>query len=136
MSEVLGMLVGQDAKGFSPGVVSRLKTKWETERDQWIVRDLSKEQWIYLWVDSIYSGLRSEEVKLCSLVVIGVNDRSEKKFLTIEDGVRESMQSWREVLLGLKVRGMNVPRLAIGDGVLGFCSALDEVYQETHHQRC
>ena len=67
-----------------------------------MVRDLSKERWVYLWVDGIYSGLRSEEVKLCSLVVIGVNDQGEKKFLTIEDGVRESTQSWREVLLDLK----------------------------------
>ena len=88
-----------------------------------MVRDLSKERWVYLWVDGIYSGLRSEEVKLCSLVVIGVNDQGEKKFLTIEDGVRESTQSWREVLLDLKARGMNVPKLAVGDGALGFWSA-------------
>ena len=96
-----------------------------------MVRDLSKERWVYLWVDGIYSGLRSEEVKLCSLVVIGVNDQGEKKFLTIEDGVRESTQSWREVLLDLKARGMNVPKLAVGDGALGFWSALDEIYPNT-----
>ena len=113
-----------------------MKAEWETERDQWMVRDLSKERWVYLWVDGIYSGLRSEEVKLCSLVVIGVNDQGEKKFLTIEDGVRESTQSWREVLLDLKARGMNVPKLAVGDGALGFWSALDEIYPETRHQRC
>ena len=119
MGGVLGVLLGQDAKGFSPGVVSRLKTQWEMELDQWMVRDLSKERWVYLWVDGIYSGLRSEDVKLCSLVVIGVNDQGEKKFLTIEDGVRESTQSWREVLLDLKARGMNVPKLAVGDGAVG-----------------
>ena len=77
-----------------------------------------------------------EEVKLCSLVVIGVNDQGEKKFLTIEDGVRESTQSWREVLLDLKVRGMNVPKLAVGDGALGFWSVLDEIYPDIRHQRC
>ena len=136
MGDVLGVLLGQEAKGFPAGVVSRLKAEWETERDQWMVRDLSKGRWVYLWVDGIYSGLRSEEVKLCSLVVIGVNDQSEKKFLTIEDGGRESTQSWREVLLDLKARGMNVPKLAIGDGALGFWSALDEIYPDTRHQRC
>ena len=93
LGEVLGVLLGQEAKEFSTEVVSRLKAEWETERDQWMVRDLSKKRWGYLWVDGIYSGLRSEEVKLCSLVVIGVNDRGEKKFLTIEDGVREFTQS-------------------------------------------
>ena len=136
MGEVLGVLLGHEAKGFSAGVVSRLKAEWEEERDQWMVRDLSKERWVYLWVDGIYSGLRSEEVKLCSLVMIGVNDQGEKKFLTIEDGVRESTQSWREVLLDLKERGMNVPKLAVGDGALGFWSALDEIYPDTRHQRC
>ena len=136
MGEVLGVLLSQEAKGFSAGVVSRLKAEWEEERDQWMARDLSKERWVYLWVDGIYSGLRSEEVKLCSLVVIGVNDQGEKKFLTIEDGVRESTQSWREVLLDLKARGMNVPKLAVGDGALGFWSALDEIYPDTRHQRC
>ena len=83
-----------------------------------------------------YSGLRSEEVKLCSLVVIGVNDQSRKKFLTMEDGVRGSTQSWREVLLDLKVCGMNVLKLAVSDDALGFWSALDEMYPDTRHQRC
>ena len=136
MGNVLGVLLGQEAKGFSTAVVSRLKAEWEEEREQWMARDLSRERWVYLWVDGIYSGLRSEDVKLCSLVVIGVNDQGEKKFLTIEDGVRESTQSWREVLLDLKARGMNVPKLAVGDGALGFWSALDEIYPDTRHQRC
>ena len=114
MGEVLGVSLSQEAKGFSAGVVSRLKAERETECDQWM------ERWVYLWVAGIYSGLRNEEVKLCSLVVIGVNDQGEKKFLTIEDGVRESTQSWCEVLLDLKARGMNVPKFAVGDRVLGF----------------
>ena len=136
MGDVLGVLLGQEAKGFSAAVVSRLKAEWEEEREQWMARDLSRERWVYLWVDGIYSGLRNEDVKLCSLVVIGVNDQGEKKLLTIEDGVRESTQSWREVLLDLKARGMNVPKLAVGDGALGFWSALDEIYPDTRHQRC
>ena len=136
MCEVLGVVLGQEAKEFSAGVVLRLKAEWEAERDPWMVRDLSKERWVKLWVDGIYSGLRCEELKLCSLVVIGVNDRGEKKFLTMEDGVGESTQSWREVLLDLKARGMNVPKFAVGDGALGFWSALDEFYLDTRHQRC
>jgi transposase-like protein len=89
-----------------------------------------------VWADGVYSGLRGEQEKLCALVVIGVNARGEKHFLAIEDGVRESTQSWREVLLKLKARGMNVPELAIGDGALGFWAALEEVYPKTRQQRC
>ena len=77
------------------------------------------------------SGLRAEDTKLCALVIIVVNERGEKHFLAIEDGVRESTQSWREVLLKLKARGMNAPELAIGDGAMGFWAALEEVYGET-----
>lgn len=91
---------------------------------------------MYVWVDGIYSGLRAEDTKLCALVVIGVNDRGQKQFLAIEDGVRESTQSWREVLLSLKMRGMNAPRLAIGDGAMGFWAALEEIYPQTRQQRC
>ena len=91
---------------------------------------------MYVWADGIYSGLRAEQTKLCALVVIGVNERGEKRFLAIEDGVRESTQSWREVLLKLKSRGMNIPELAIGDGAMGFWAALEEIYPETRQQRC
>jgi transposase-like protein len=100
------------------------------------VGELGKDRWVYLWADGIYSGLRSENQKLCALVVNGVNERGEKHFLAIEDGMRESTQSWREVLLGLKRRGLEVPpKLAVGDGCLGFWSALDEVFPQTRHQR-
>ena len=80
--------------------------------------------------------LRAEQSKLCALVVIGVNERGEKRFLAIEDGVRESTESWREVLLKLKSRGMNIPELAIGDGAMGFWAALEEIYPGTRQQRC
>ncbi len=91
---------------------------------------------VILWAGGVYSGLRGEQMKLCALVIIGVNERGEKHFLAIEDGMRESTQSWREVLLKLKSRGMNGPELAIGDGAMGFWAALEEVYPETRQQRC
>lgn len=136
MSEALGALVGAEATGLSASTVSRLKKDWGQEYDQWCRRRLDKDQWVYIWADGIYSGLRATDNKLCVLVVIGVNERGEKHFLAIEDGIRESTQSWREVLLGLKSRGMNAPRLAVGDGAMGFWAALDEVYGQTPQQRC
>ena len=136
MGEALKVLVGSDAKGLSASTVSRLKQEWGQEYQQWQHKPLDKDQWVYIWADGVYSGLRSEDTKLCALVIIGVNERGQKHFLAIEDGVRESTQSWREVLLNLKDRGMNAPQLAIGDGALGFWKALDEVYSKTRHQRC
>lgn len=136
MGEALKVLVGSNAKGLSASTVTRLKQEWAQEYQQWRNKPLHKDKWVYIWADGIYSGLRSEDAKLCALVVIGVNERGQKHFLAIEDGVRESTQSWREVLLGLKSRGMNAPQLAIGDGALGFWHALDEVYGDTRHQRC
>ena len=136
MSEALKVLVGPNAKGLSPSVVSRLKQVWAKEYLAWRNERLDKDRWVYVWADGIYSGLRGEQTKLCSLVVIGVNERGHKQFLAIEDGVRESTQSWREVLLKLKSRGMNIPELAIGDGAMGFWAALEEVYPESRQQRC
>ena len=136
MSEALKVLVGSDAKGLSANTVSRLKQVWAQDYRQWCEADLAKDRWVYLWADGVYSGLRAENTKLCALVIIGVNERGEKRFLAIEDGVRESTQSWREVLLKLKSRGMNTPELAVGDGAMGFWAALEEVYSETRQQRC
>lgn len=136
MGEALKTLVGADVKGLSAGTVSRLKQEWGQEYKQWQNKSLDKDRWVYIWADGIYSGLRSEDTKLCALVIIGVNEQGHKHFLAIEDGLRESTQSWREVLLRLKDRGMNAPQLAIGDGALGFWNALDEIYGNTRHQRC
>lgn len=136
MSEALGALVGSEASGLSASTVSRLKKDWGKEYDQWRKRRLDKDQWVYIWADGIYSGLRATDNKLCVLVIIGVNERGEKHFLAIEDGTRESKQSWRNVLLDLQNRGMNAPKLAVGDGAMGFWAALDEVYGETRQQRC
>jgi len=136
MGEALKVLVGSDTKGLSASTVARLKQEWGQQYDQWCNKPLDKDQWVYIWADGIYSGLRAEDTKLCALVIIGVNERGQKQFLAIEDGVRESTQSWREILLRLKERGMNAPQLAIGDGALGFWCAIDEIYPDTRHQRC
>ena len=136
MSAALEVLVGAEAKGLSASTVSRLKQAWGEEYRQWQSRALNKDRWVYVWADGVYSGLRAEDAKLCCLVVIGVNERGEKHFLAIEDGQRESTQSWREVLLGLQSRGMNAPQLAIGDGAMGFWAALEEVYPDARQQRC
>ena len=136
MGEALKVLVGPDAQGLSASTVSRLKQAWSKDYDAFRSSDLSRDDWVYIWADGVYSGLRAEQAKLCALVIIGVNARGQKRFLAIEDGVRESTQSWREVLLKLKSRGMNTPRLAVGDGAMGFWSALDEIYPVCRHQRC
>ena len=137
MQQALSVLVGQDAVGLSPAVVSRLKAKWIGEYHTWRQHTLAKERFVYLWADGIYSSLRAEDQRLCLLVVIGVNDRGQKQFLAIEDGVRESSDSWRAVLRDLKHRGLSLsPKLAVGDGALGFWAALEEIYPETRHQRC
>ena len=93
-------------------------------------------QWVYLWADRIHSGVRAEHAKLCALTVIGVDEKGHKHLLAIEDGTCESTQSWREVLLKLKQRGMNVPKLGIGDGALGFWAAADQIFPGMRHQRC
>ncbi len=136
MGAALKALVGPDATGFSAKTVSRLKTQWAGDYDQWRKTDLGRDDWVYIWADGIYSGLRGTDDRLCALVVIGVNARGEKHFLAIEDGVRESTQSWREVLLSLKSRGLNAPKLAIGDGAMGFWAALEEIFPSTRQQRC
>jgi putative transposase len=136
MQSALEVLIGPEAKGLSASTVSRLKQTWAQEYASWREERLDRDQWIYLWVDGIHSGLRAEDAKLCALVVVGVNERGEKRFLAIEDGVRESTQSWREVLLGLKRRGLKMPKLAIGDGALGFWAAVEEIFPKTRGQRC
>jgi putative transposase len=136
MESALQALLGPKAAGLSASTVARLKQVWADEYERFRQARLDSDQWVYIWADGIYSGLRGEDDKLCVLVVIGVNAQGKKHFLAIEDGVRESTQSWREVLLGLKARGMNAPQLAVGDGAMGFWSALQEVFPATREQRC
>jgi putative transposase len=132
----LEALVGPGTGNLSSGVVSRLKQTWAGEYAAWNKGDLSRERWVYVWADGVYSGIRAEDHRLCALVVVGVNERGQKRFLAIEDGVRESKQSWREVLIGLRERGMQAPKVAVGDGALGFWAALEEIYPDTQQQRC
>ena len=132
MQEALSVLVGPEAKGLSPGVIRRLKESWIKEYSEWKTRRLDKDRWVYLWADGIYSGIRASTERLCALVIVGVNDRGEKHFLAIEDGMRESIQSWKDVL----ERGLLSPKLAIGDGAMGFWGALEDVFPQTKHQRC
>ncbi len=136
MQSALQTLLGPKAAGLSASTVARLKQIWADEYERFGQSRLDSDQWVYIWADGIYSGLRGDDDKLCVLVVIGVNAQGKKHFLAIEDGVRESTQSWREVLLGLKSRGMNAPQLAVGDGAMGFWSALEEVFPATREQRC
>ncbi len=134
--EALAALLGEDAKGLSAGTISRLKQVWHQEYDTWRHRDLHKQRYVYLWADGIYFNIRGDDARQCLLVVVGVTGQGDKEFLAIEDGYRESEQSWKEVLVGLKSRGMNPARLAIGDGALGFWKALQQVYGQTRSQRC
>ena len=136
MQEALSVLVGPEAKGLSPGVIRRLKESWLQEDSEWKKRRLDKDRWVYLWADGIYSGIRASSERLCALVIVGVNDRGEKHFLAIEDGMRESIQSWKDILLDLKERGLSSPKLAIGDGAMGFWGAMEAVFPQTKHQRC
>lgn len=138
MRDALTALVGDQAKGLSPNVVSRLKSEWATEHAAWMKRDLAANRYVYWWADGIHTGLRQEEdARQCLLVIIGVTPDGRKELVTIGDGLRESKESWLDVLRDLVRRGLSAgPRLAVGDGALGFWAALDEVYPETQRQRC
>ncbi len=130
--------LGEDAKGLSANVVSRLKAQWADEHTNWSRRDLSKSRYVYWWVDGIHTGLRSENSDgQCLLVIIGVKPDGRKERVAIGDGYRESKASWQELLLDLKSRGLQAgPLLAIGDGAMGFWAALEEVFPATRGQRC
>ena len=136
-SEALAALLGPDAPGLSASTISRSKKDWLCEYDEWRRRDLSKKRYAYLWSDGIYCNARMEDAKLCLLVLIGADETGRKELLAVEDGYRESTQSWRELLVDLKRRGLSVSaKLAIGDGSLGFWKALAELHPSTRQQRC
>lgn len=134
--ETLEGLLGEGVKGLSAATISRLKTGWQEEYETWR-KEAIQERIVYLWVDGLYLNVRLEDSRHCLLVVIGLTEEGEKRFLAIEDGYRESEQSWLEVLTKLKAKGMTqAPELAIGDGALGFWKALTKLYPETKQQRC
>jgi transposase-like protein len=135
--EALAALLGGNAPGLSASTISRLKGVWSQEFETWQQRSLTNKQYVYLWVDGVYFHVRMEEAKHCVLIVIGATEEGKKELLAISDGYRESEQSWREILLDLKQRGLTVdPKLAVGDGSLGFWKALPQVYGSTRSQRC
>lgn len=136
-SEALKSLLGENAKGLSAGTISRLKQHWQEEHKSWSQRNLGLKKYVYIWADGVYFNIRSEEAKQCILVVIGVNGQGKKELIAIEEGYRESTQSWTELLEDIRHRGLTIaPKLAIGDGALGFWKAISKVYPQTRHQRC
>lgn len=135
-ADALRALLGKEAKGLSANTICRLKASWINEYQAWTKRDLSKHNIVYIWVDGVYLQARMQE-KQCMLVIIGADDTGKKQVLAISDGYRESTQSWREVLLDLKHRGLPaLPKLAVGDGALGFWQACAEIFPDTTTQRC
>lgn len=135
--EALAALLGPDAPGLSATTIARLKAAWSDEYERWTRRDLSAKRYVYFWADGVYFSPRLDHDKQCLLVIIGADERGTKDIVGLSDGYRESDQSWRELLLDLKRRGLVVPpELAVGDGALGFWKALREVYGETREQRC
>ncbi|MCE0732829.1 IS256 family transposase [Halomonas sp. G15] len=134
--EALAALLGDQAKGLSANTVSRLKKQWEDEHTEWRQRDLSDRRYVYWWADGVYSNVRMDD-RLCLLVIIGVTEQGRKELVAVEDGFRESADSWETLLTGLRERGLTTaPRLAVGDGAMGFWLALSKIYPETDHQRC
>jgi transposase-like protein len=135
-SEALEALLGPNATGFSATTITRLLKVWQEEYKAWRKRSLAGKEYVYVWADGVYFNIRLEEDRLACLVVVGVLPDGRKEVIALEDGYRESTESWASVLRDLKRRGMVAPVLAIGDGNLGFWAALRDVYPETKKQRC
>jgi putative transposase len=135
--EALAALLGKDAPNLSPSVITRLTAEWQAEYERWQGRDLAARRFVYIWADGVYLQARMEDHAECMLVLIGATPEGRKELVGFRVGVRESAQSWRELLVEVKRRGLTMaPELAVGDGALGFWKALDELYPGSHHQRC
>jgi putative transposase len=135
--EALAALLGRDAPNLSPSVIARLKGEWQADHERWQKRDLSARRYVYVWADGVYLQARMEPRAECMLVIIGATPEGKKELVGFQVGVRESAQSWRELLVGLKARGLLIaPEVAVGDGALGFWKALEEVFPSARHQRC
>jgi putative transposase len=135
--EALAALLGKDAPNLSPAVISRLTAEWQGEYERWQKRDLSARRYVYVWADGVFLQARMEDHGECMLVLIGATPEGKKELIGFQVGVRESTQSWRELLVEAKSRGLKIaPEIAVGDGALGFWKALDEIYPGTRHQRC
>jgi putative transposase len=135
--EAFEALLGTGAAGLSAATITRLAEGWQQEHQQWSERDLSGRQFVYLWVDGIYTNVRLTDERPCCLVMIGVTAEGRKELLAVVDGERESTESWKEILLDVKGRGLvRAPLLAAADGALGFWKALEQVYPATRMQLC
>jgi putative transposase len=136
-SEALAAILGKDAPGLSASTVVRLKEIWQREFQEWSRRSLEHKRYVYFWVDGIYANVRLQDERPCILVVLGATAEGRKELIAVQDGYRESEQSWLEVLEDLKSRGLRVgPELAVGDGALGFWKAVKKAYPKTRWQRC
>ena len=135
--EALQALLGPDCPGLSATTITRLKALWEQEHDEWSKRSLKDKEYVYVWADGVHTKIRLEEDRQCILVLMGATKDGKKELIAMTDGHRESAQSWKELLLDVKRRGLTVPpKLAVGDGALGFWDAIAEVYPATKAQRC
>jgi transposase-like protein len=135
--EALAALLGKDAPNLSAAVIARLTAEWQVDYDAWQKRDLSARRYVYVWADGVYLQARMEDNAECMLVLIGATPEGKKELVGFQTGVRESAQSWRELLIDIKQRGLEIaPDLAVGDGALGFWKAIEEVFPSTRHQRC
>jgi len=134
--EALPVLLGKDASGLSPTTITRLTAEWQKEYEEFRKGDLSDRDYVYVWADGVHFNIRLEEERLCTLVLMGARADGTKEVIAVEDGYRESAESWASVLRGLKKRGMRAPVVGIGDGALGFWAAVRDVFPETREQRC
>ena len=135
--EALSAILGTDAPNLSPSVISRLTGEWQQDYDRWQRRDLSARRYVYIWADGVYLQARMEPQAECILVILGATPEGKKEIVGFQVGVRESAQSWRELLVDIKARGLSVPpEVAVGDGAMGVWKALVEVFPGTRHQRC
>ncbi len=136
-AEALQAILGPDAPGLSAATVTRLKAAWEAEHEAWSKRSLAGKHYVYVWADGVHFNIRLEGGRQCILVLMGATADGKKELIALADGYRESEQSWRELLLDVKARGLEIePSLAIGDGALGFWKAMRQVWDTTKEQRC
>jgi putative transposase len=136
-NEALQALVGPECPGLSASTITRLLAQWQDEYKGWSKRSLADKHYVYLWVDGVHFNIRLEEDRQCILVLMGATTDGHKELIALHDGYRESEQSWRELLLDVKARGLPIdPKLATGDGALGFWKALPQVFPTTRTQRC
>jgi putative transposase len=135
--EALSALLGEEAiAGFSPNTVTRLLAVWQDEYKAWRKRPLTDKTYTYIWADGVHFNVRLEDDRLACLVIIGVRPDGVKEVIALEDGYRESTDSWATLLRDLKQRGLQAPKLAVADGALGFWAALRQVFPKTEEQRC